>query len=117
MRCLWRALAARPGYVAELYRAATQFFSLLDPAIVFTHLAERIRVLGMCSRGISKIGEWLRTLLPILFFADASPFDDHDGDIVVGDGLGPASSVYVGAVDGLELLDFALEGVSFSCTP
>lgn len=49
MRCLWRALDARPDYVAEVYRAATQFFAMLDPAIVFTHLAERITVHGTCT--------------------------------------------------------------------
>jgi hypothetical protein len=47
MRCLWRALDSRPDYVGEVYRAATHFFSMLDPAIVFTHLAERIHVRGM----------------------------------------------------------------------
>ena len=47
MRSLWRALDANTSYVGETYRAAQLFFSMLDPAIVFSHLASRIQLAGM----------------------------------------------------------------------
>jgi hypothetical protein len=107
MRCLWRALDTRPDYVGEVYRAATQFFSMLDPAIVFTHLAERIHVRGMPrpreSAGHTIPHPLARPLAVPYSSPDISMYGDSDG--------ADADTDVMGALD---LLDFALEGMQLT---
>eukprot|EP01134_Creolimax_fragrantissima_P003076 CFRG3076T1 len=92
LRSLWIALEESPPWVQDVYRASQLFFSMLDPSIVFTHLANQIDVSDL--RCISDVSSSKPNLTS----------ENEDDSNKLGT---------VGFVDGMGLLEFAMEVLEF----